>query len=141
MASRPTRASIHEGRSSANATGADTRTSEHARFRRRRHITHASALNGQTCKGALARARGARERFACTGGHHVAEFQATGMKTVAEPMTTLFALDVFVPPPRKNLTRGDHPGGTSQFESDSSAGRPRKRPASMVRCCDTRACA
>ncbi len=50
------------------------------------------------------------------------------MKTVAEPMTTLFALDVLVPPPRKHLTRGDHPGGTSQFESDSSAGRPRRLP-------------
>ena len=46
------------------------------------------------------------------------------MKTVAEPMTTLFALDVSVLPPRKNMTRGDHPGGTSQFESDSSAGAP-----------------
>ena len=52
------------------------------------------------------------------------------MKTVAEPMTTLFALDVFVPPPRNNLIRGDHPGGTSQFESDSdsSAGRLQEAP-------------
>ena len=46
------------------------------------------------------------------------------MKTAAEAMATLFAPDVFVPPPRKNMTPGIHPGGTSRFESDSSEGRP-----------------
>ena len=53
----------------------------------------------------------ARERFARTGGHHVAKFHAghhRHVKIAAEAKTSLFALDVFVPHPSESCNRGTH---------------------------------
>ncbi len=116
------------------ATGSDPRSTSHARFHSRRHITHARTLTDRLTRAYAhareTRARGARERFARTGGHHVAEF-LTGHRrhrTAAEAIMTFLALDVFVPHPRESSSRQIHPGGTSRIESDSSEGRLRADP-------------